>query len=108
MKELFKFLYRFKIKVMFYFGLGFAEVSNLVSLTKDIAIILGFLVLVFKWHIGIKETVLLAVGSFLGFVALGIILKESGMSDYATRMSNSINPELKLIRKIAKHLNIEE
>ncbi len=108
MKELLKLIYRLKIKTLFYFGLDYGEVSSFVSLAKDLAIILGFLALVLHFHIGLEVTALLAVGSFLLFVALGFLLKKSGMSDYAVKTSNSVNPEMQLIRKIAKHLNIEE
>jgi hypothetical protein len=108
MKHLVQILYRFKIRVLFYFGLGYSEVSNFVSLAKDIAIILGFLALVLHWHIGLAATLGLGLGSFALFTLLGLVLKKSGMSDYAVKTSNSVNPELQLVRKIAKHLNINE
>lgn len=108
MRELLKAAYRFKIKTMFYFGLGYSEVSNVISLCKDIAIILGFAALVLKIHISLKEILGLGIVAFIGFCCLGLILKKTGMSDYAVKTSNNVNPEMKLIRKIAKQLNIDE
>jgi len=108
MRELFKLIYRFKIRTLFYFQLGYGEVSSFVSLAKDIAIILGFLALVLHFHISLLATIGFGIGAFLLFTGLGLILKKSGMSDYATKTSNSVNPELQLVRKIAKHLNIPE
>lgn len=108
MRELIKKAYQLKIKTLFYFSLGYGEVSNLVSLMKDIVIILGFASLVLRVHVSIRETVGLGIIAFCGFTLLGWLLKQSGMSDYAVKTSNNVNPEMKLIRKIAKHLNIEE
>lgn len=108
MKEFFKRLYFFKIKVMFYFILGYGEVAGIVNLVKDVAIILAAVVLIFKVHLGIKVSVLISLGSFLIFTVFGIILKKSGTADYTARMNNSVNPELKLIRKIAEKLKINE
>lgn len=107
MRELIKTIYRAKIKTMFYFGLGYSEVSNIVSMVKDVAIILTASVLIFKVHLSVAGTVLVCLGSFIGFTVIGLILKKSGMSDYATKLSNSISPELQNINKIVEHLKIK-
>ncbi len=108
MKDLVKTLYQWKIRTLFYFNLGYGEVSTSVSMVKDIAILLGFVVLVFKINLSIPVTVAIFTSMFLGFILLGFILKKTGMSDYATKMGNSVNPELKLVRKIAKKLEIKD
>ena len=104
MKDLVKLLYRFKIKVMFYFGLGFAEVNNTLSLVKDIIIVLGYGVLALHIHLNLWATVGICVLAFFSFLLLGFILKQSGLSDYQTKLTNSINPEVKLIPDIIKRL----
>lgn len=106
--ELIKTLYRFKIRVMFFFGLGFGEVAALIGLVKDILILLGAMVLLFKFHFGIVTTILICVVIFISFVGFGIVLYKTGLSAFGIQTTNSINPELQLIRKIAKHLGIEE
>ncbi len=53
MKELIKLLYQWKIKTMWYFGLGYGEVNGVVSLAKDIAVLLGVAVIVFKFSLSI-------------------------------------------------------
>jgi len=108
MRQLLKTLYEFKIRTMFYFQLGYGEVSSTASMIKDIAILLGFAVIVFKIQLSLRETLLISAVTFLIFILIGVILKKTGMSDFTTRMSNSVNPELKLVRKIAKHLGVEE
>lgn len=108
MKEIIRVLYQFKIRTMFYFQLGYSEVNSLVSLVKDMFILLGFAVIIFKIHLSAFVTMIICVVAFLIFVLIGIILKKSGMSDYAIKTSNSVNPELKLVRKIAKHLGIKD
>ncbi len=108
MKEFIKAVYYCKIRMMFYFTLGYGEVNGLAMLGKDIAILLGFAVVVFKIHLDIIQAVGIGVGSFLLFIIIGVILKATGMSDYTSKLGNSINPELKLVRKIAKHLGVEE
>ena len=106
LKNLVRQMYLAKIKVMFYFSLGYGEVNGIISMVKDIVIILGFMVLVFKVHLGIWHTVLLAIGCFAAFILLGAVLKHTGMSDFATKVNNSVNPELKLINRIAEKLGI--
>lgn len=108
MKELLRVLWRFKIKVMFYFNLGFSEISNLVNLVKSVLIIVAGLVYLFRFNLSISTITMICVVSFLGCIGLGFILKLTGMADYATKFSNDINPELKLIRKIANHFNIND
>jgi hypothetical protein len=108
MRDLAKTLYCWKIKMMFYYGLGYNEVSSLISMVKDVAILLGFVVVVFKINLSILVTVIIFSTMFLTFILLGYILKKTGMSDYATRMNNSVNPELKLVRKIAEKLDIKD
>lgn len=106
MRELVKTVYQWKIKMMFYYGLGYNEVSSLISMVKDVAILIGFVVVVFKINLSIPVTVSIFTCMFLGFILLGFILKKTGMSDYATKMNNSVNPELKLVIKIAEKLNV--
>jgi hypothetical protein len=108
MRQLVQTIYRWKIKMMFYYGLGYSEVSSTISMVKDVAILLGFVVVVFKINLSILVTVIIFTAMFLAFILLGYILKKTGMSDYATKMSNSVNPELKLVREIAKKLEIKE
>lgn len=108
MKQLVKTLYQLKIKLMFYYGLGYGEVSNTISMVKDVAILLGFIVVVFHVKLTVPVTVAIFAFMFLAFILLGFILKVTGMSDYATKMNNSVNPELKLVRKIANYLGIKE
>lgn len=108
MRNLIKLLYRWKIKVMFYFGMGYSEVNGVITLAKDLAILLGFMVLIFKIHLGIITTLLIGFVSFLIFIAIGVVLKASGMKDYAIKLDNSVNPEIKLINKIADKLGINK
>lgn len=108
MRDLFKLIYRFKIKLMFFFNLGYGEVSNLVSAAKDIAILLGFAVLVFKIHLGVKSSIIIGVVGFLGFTTIGVILKATGMSDYANHLSNSVNPQIRLLDKIAEKMGVKD
>jgi hypothetical protein len=107
MKAILKKIYEFKIRVMFFFNLGFNEVANMVSLVKDLAILIGFGVLVLKFHISLLNTILIAIATFLLFIGYGILLKITGMSDYQNRITNSVNPELKKINAIAKHLGVD-
>lgn len=104
MKELIKIAYRWKIKVLFYFNLGYGEVVGIVNQVKDVAIIIGFLVLVLKVHINLKTSIIICIVSFGLFTLIGCILKFSGMSDYANKLSNSINPEIKMIPEILKEI----
>lgn len=105
MKELIKTIYRWKIRTLFYFNLGYGEVVGIVNQVKDVAIIIGFLVLVLKVHVSLKASIIICVATFALFTLIGWILKLSGMSDYANKLSNSINPEIKMIPEILKKLN---
>ncbi len=107
MKELIKKLYQWKIRGMFYFGLGWNELATPIAVTRDIAIILTFAKLVLNISFGWKIDALICLISGLIFVFVGWILKKTGMSDYATRVGNSINPQVMLIEKIAEKLEIK-
>lgn len=102
-----KAVYTSKIKVMFYFNLGYGEVSGIISMVKDIAIILGFAVLVFHFKLSVLSTIIICFTAFAAFILTGLVLKATGMSDFSNRMNNSVNPELKLINKIADKLDVE-
>lgn len=93
---------------MFYFGLGFNEVANLVNLVKSVLIILAGLVYLFHLNLSVPSIVTICIVSFVGCIVLGLILQVTGMADYANQVSNNINPEMKLIRQIAKALNIND
>ncbi len=108
MRHLVKTLYQWKIRTLFYFNLGYSEVSTTISMVKDCAIILGFIILALKINLPIPVTISIFVILFLGFILLGFILKKTGMSDYANKMGNSVNPEVKLINKIAEKLGVHE
>lgn len=101
-----KWLYKFKIKWLFYFGLGWNELSAPIVVVRDIGLILAFLKLLFGINLSWKVDIGLCVTVFIGFTALGIILKKTGMSDYMTEINNSVNPQLKKLDLIAKKLNI--
>lgn len=92
---------------MFYFSLGYNEVNAPISLVKDLLIVIGFVVVVFKIQLSIVVSVLICLGAVVGFTILGFILKHTGMSDFSVKVSNSVNPELKLINKIADKLGVD-
>ncbi len=100
MSEFIKIFYRFKIKLMFYFGLGWNEFATPVAVVRDIAVVLTFIKLVLGISFGWKIDGLICIVSMGLFVLIGFIMKESGMADYGTKIGNSINPELQLIRQI--------
>lgn len=106
--QILKIAYRFKIRLMFYFNLGYSEFSTPVSVVKDLALVLTFLNIVFKINFGWKIDVLACMFVFATFTGVGLILKKSGMSDFANRISNSVNPEIKKINKIAEKLGITD
>ncbi len=91
---------------MFYFNLGWGEIATPIAVTKDILVTLAAINFLFKINFGLKVDLIICIGAFTFGISLGLILKFSGMSDYANKLSNSINPEMKLINKIAKHLGI--
>lgn len=90
---------------MFLFGQGFSEVSAIVGLVKDVAIILLAVNLVFKVDLGIVWTGVICFVSFWLFVLLGFVLKNSGMLDYGQMISNSINPQIRKIDEIEKKVD---
>lgn len=98
--EFIKFLYHTKIRLMFYFSLGWNEFATPIAVIRDIAVILTFAKLVLNISFGWKIDALICFLSGLIFILVGFILKATGMSDYATRVSNSVNPQLMLIEKI--------
>jgi hypothetical protein len=85
---------------MFYFSLGWNEFATPIAVVRDIAVILTFAKLVLNISFGWKFDALICLLSGLVFILVGFILKATGMSDYATRVSNSVNPQLMLIEKI--------
>ncbi len=89
------------------FGWGFGLVSNVLGLIRDIGTALLVLALLFGIKFGVRWDIAIGIITFCLFVGLGEILKRKGLLDYATKLSNSVNPELKLIRKIANHLEID-
>jgi len=107
MKSLIKTLYQFKIKMMFFFGLGWNEFATPIAVVRDIAVVLTFAKLVLNINFGWKIDGLICLGSFVLFIFIGWILKLTGMSDFATKLGNSVNPELKLVRKIAEKLDVK-
>lgn len=97
---------------MFYFGIGFGEVSAQVGLVKDLLVILAALSLILKFHINGTLTIILAFVAFWLFIILGVIIKKSGMAAYGQMIQNSINPQileiseiLKEVQEIKKRLN---
>ena len=98
--EFIKFLYHTKIRLMFYFGLGWNEFATPIAVTRDIAVILTFAKLVLNISFGWRIDALICLLSGLLFVLVGLLLKKSGMADYASRVSNGVNPQLMLIEKI--------
>ena len=106
MKHIVKQLYRLKIRLMFYFNLGWSELATPIAVLRDIGLTLTFLDVLFKINFGWRIDALICVFGFVFFLAFGILLKKTGMSDYTNRLNNSINPELKLINDIAKKLNV--
>jgi fatty acid desaturase len=93
---------------MFFFNIGWSEVATPIAVVRDIAIVLTFAKLVLNIGFGWKTDILICVISGLIFVLVGWVLKVTGMSDFATKMGNSVNPELKMINKISEHLGIKE
>lgn len=108
MREFFKKIYRLKIRVMFYFNLGWGDLAAPIAVVRDIAIVLTFAKLVLNISFGLLINIAICFFTFSIFILIGFILKFSGMSDYATKIGNSVNPELKKINKIAEHLGIKE
>jgi len=107
MIKLLKQLYRLKISAMFLFSLGFSELATPIAVVRDVGIILAALDILFHIHFSFITDVIICVVSFGVFILLGFILKTSGMSMFATKVNNSVSPEMQLIRQIAKKLNIE-
>ncbi len=77
------------------FSWGFSLVSSVLALIRDIGTILLVLALVLS--IKLPRAVEIGIGpiAFFSFVGLGEILKRRGYLDYAAKLSNSTNPELK-------------
>ncbi len=79
------------------FNWGFGLVSSILSLVRDIGTVL--LVLALLFGIKLNHVVEIGIGpvAFIAFVGLGEILKRHGYLDYATKLGNSVNPEIKEI-----------
>ena len=92
---------------MFYFSLGWSEFATPIAVVRDIAVILTFAKLVLNISFGWKIDALICFLSGLIFILVGFVLKATGMSDYANRVSNSINPQVMLIEKIAEKLDVK-
>lgn len=86
---------------------GYGLVSSVLDLMRNIATALVFLALLFKINFGIKGDILIGLLAFFVFVGLGEWLKVKGYLDYAAKMGNSVNPELKKINQIAEHLGVK-
>jgi hypothetical protein len=85
---------------MFFFSLGWNEFATPIAVVRDIAVILTFGKLVLNINFGWRADALICLLSGLIFILVGFILKATGMSDYANRVSNSVNPQVMLIEKI--------
>lgn len=101
-------LYRLKIKGMWLFSLGFGELGTPIAVVRDIGIVLTVLDLLFKIKFSIMVDILICLGAFVFFIGVGYLLKVSGMADYQQDLGNSVNPQIRLLGKIAESLNIKE
>ena len=106
LKGFVKRLYKFKIRLMFLFNIGYGELVNLIAIGRDLAIILAFLDINLKINLGWRIDIGLFCLCFLIFVVLGLILKQTGMTDYNNMISNSVNPEIRLVNEIARKMGI--
>ncbi len=79
------------------FNWGFGLVSSVLALIRDVGTVLLVLALVFG--IKLNHAVEIGIGpvAFIAFVGLGEVLKRRGYLDYATKLGNSVNPEIKEI-----------
>jgi hypothetical protein len=84
------------------FGWGFGLVSSVLAMIRDIGTILIFLALLFGIKFGITWDAGIGLASFFLFVGLGELLKRKGYLDYATKLGNSVNPEIQEILTILK------
>jgi hypothetical protein len=106
MREFLKKIYRAKISLMFYWNLGYSEFSTPIAVLRDIGITLTVLKILFKISFGIVTDILICTVTFLIFYAIGKILVANHMTQFQNKLSNSYNPELAAVRKIAEHLGI--
>ena len=108
MKQFIKKAYQFKIRILFYFSLGFNEFSTPIAVVRDIAVILTFAKLVLNISFGWKIDALICLISGLIFILIGCVLKITGMSDYAVKVNNSINPQLKKLDLMATKMGVKD
>ncbi len=79
------------------FNWGFGLVSSVLAMIRDIGTVLLVFALLFGIKFGIKWDIAIGIISFVIFVGIGEFLKLKGYLDYATKLGNSVNPELKEI-----------
>ena len=106
-KEFIIFIYQQKIKLMFYFNMGYGEFSTPLAVIKDVGIILALFTVLLKVDFSWLTDIIICLSVIVGFVLIGIGLKLNGLADFNQRIGNSINPEIKLINKIAEKLEIK-
>lgn len=81
------------------FGWGFGLVAAPLGLVRDLGTVSLILVFLLGIKLTLLQNVLIGILSFGGLITLGEWLKRRGYLDYATRLGNSVNPELKEIKQ---------
>ncbi len=107
-KDFIKKVYQWKINFVYFFGLGYAEISTPFDIVYKGSVILASLKILFKIEFSLLTDIIFCLVAYLLLFGVGKILTITKMTQYANRLSNSYNPELRLVRKIAEQLNVKE